>query len=56
MNDDGTYQKEFFELVSDLESKLDYAVKNTNLPEHPNFQHIEDFVISVNERAISGDY
>ena len=56
MNEDGTYQNEFFELINDLESKLDYAVRNTSLPEHPNLRRIEEFVISVNERVISGEY
>ena len=56
MNEDGTYQKEFFELVNELEAKLDYAVKNTNLPERPDLQRIEEFVISVNERVVTGEH
>jgi len=56
MNEDGTYEKEFFELVNGLEEKFNYAVKNTGLPEHPDFQRIEDFMISVNERVIAGEY
>jgi len=56
MNEDGSYKKEFFELVNELEIKLDYAVRNTSLPEHPDFRRIEDFMISVNERVITGEY
>lgn len=33
--EDGTYRPEFFEMVSDFEKRLDYAKRNTNLPEHP---------------------
>ena len=56
MNEDGTYQKEFFELVNELEAKLDYAVKNTSLPECPDLKRIEEFVMSVNERVVAGEY
>ncbi|MCL2387191.1 MAG: nucleotidyltransferase domain-containing protein [Defluviitaleaceae bacterium] len=52
MNDDGTYQCQFFELVSDYENRLAYAVKNSSLPTNPNFKQVEEFVISVNERVL----
>jgi len=55
MNDDGTYQNEFFELVREYENRLDYAVNNSSLPAQPNYRQIEDFVISVNERVITGE-
>ena len=56
MNDDGTYNYEFFELVNDYEKRLDYAVSNSSLPAQPNYKIIEEFVISVNERVISSDF
>jgi predicted nucleotidyltransferase len=56
MNDDGTYKKEFFEMVGDLEQRLEYAVNNSSIPEHPNHKQIEEFVMSVNERLIRGEY
>ena len=56
MNDDGTYKKEFFEMVGDLEKRLEYAVNNSNIPDHPNHKQIEEFVMSVNERLILGEY
>lgn len=49
---DGTYYNEFFELISDLEAKLEYAKANTSLPDKPDFNKIEQFVISVNEKVI----
>lgn len=46
--------KEFYEYVNDLEKRLQYAIKNTCLPEQPNYKEINDFVASVNERIILG--
>jgi len=54
MNDDGTYKYEFFELVNDFEKRLAYAVSNSSLPAQPDYKMIEEFVISVNEKVISG--
>lgn len=51
-NEDGTYRKEFFDLVSDFDKRMEYAKKNTSLPAHPNMKDVEEFVISVNQRAI----
>ena len=51
-NEDGTYKKDFFDLVSDYEKRMEYAKKNTSLPVHPDMKVVEDFVISVNRRAI----
>jgi len=55
-NDDGTYQNEFFELVGEYEKRLEYAVKNTSLPNAPDYKKIEDFVMSVNEMVVTGVY
>jgi hypothetical protein len=53
MNADGTYQYEFFELLEVYEKKLAYAVENSSIPASPNVKQIEEFVISVNERAVN---
>ena len=50
-NEDGSYKLEFFELVADYEKKFDYAKRHTDLPQHPDMSKIEEFVISVNEKA-----
>jgi len=52
MNDDGTYQAEFFELLSEYEKRFEYAVENSSLPARPNFKQVEEFVMSVNERVV----
>lgn len=49
---DGTFYSEFFDLVSDLENRVEYAKNNTNLPNKPDCKKIEDFIISVNEKVI----
>lgn len=51
--EDGTYQPEFFEMVADFEKRLNYAKKNTSLPDQPDFNKIEEFVIEVNRRICS---
>ena len=52
MNPDGTYRSEFFELIDDLRKRVNYAKENTSLPAHPNMKEVEEFVMSVNKRAI----
>jgi hypothetical protein len=46
---------EFFEMVNDYEKKLDYAKENTNLPDNPDYNAINEFVASVNERVVKGE-
>lgn len=53
MNDDSTYCPEFFEMIDDLKRRLDYAKENTSLPAHPNMKEVEEFVMSVNRRALN---
>ena len=46
---------EFYEIVDDYEKKLEYAKQHTNLPDNPNYNEINEFVASVNERVVKGD-
>jgi predicted nucleotidyltransferase len=55
MNDDGTYQQEFFELVDDYEKRLEYAKNNSSLPENPDYKRVNEFVMSTHERVIKGE-
>ena len=43
---------EFYEMVDEYEKRLDYAVENTSLPEKPDFNKINDFLMSINERVV----
>lgn len=45
---------EFFEMVHDYEERLDYAKRNTNLPDSPSNSAINKFVYSVNDRIVRG--
>lgn len=52
MKEDGTYSLDFFDLVNTYEKRLEYAKKNTFLPQNPNFKMIEEFMIDANRRFI----
>lgn len=51
--EDGTFYQSFFDMIDELEKKLEYAKNNTSLPDKPDYKKIEEFVISVNERAVN---
>jgi len=46
---------EFFEMVDELEKKMNYAAENTSLPDNPDYDRIIDFQASVNERIVKGE-
>jgi hypothetical protein len=46
---------EFYEMVNEYEIKLDYAKKHTNLPNNPDYDAVNEFVESVNERVVKGE-
>ena len=45
---------EFFELIDSYRKRLDYAKENTDLPAEPDLQKINEFVMSVNRKAVTG--
>lgn len=45
---------DFFALVNDYKKRMEYAEKNTLLPEKPDYKRIKDFIISVNEKVVAG--
>ena len=50
--EDGMFRDEFYEMVSEYEEKLDYAAKYTELPEEPDMEKVQEYVMSVNEKVI----
>ena len=50
--EDGSFRSEFFEMIDECEKRLEYDAKNTSLPDHPDYNKINDFVMDVNERII----
>lgn len=53
---DGTYEKEFYDLLSDYEKRLEVATAKTILPDNPDMEKVEQFVEYVNRKAIEGDF
>ena len=45
---------EFYEMVKAYEKRLEYAAENTSLPEKPDYDAINEFLMSVNERVVKG--
>lgn len=46
---------EFFDIVDELEAKLDAAKRTTDLPDNPDYKKINKFVMSVNERIVKNE-
>ena len=55
-NSDGSFKDSFFRLVSSYEKQLHRAAENTKLPDQPDREAIEAFVMSVHERAVRGEF
>ena len=43
---------EFYDIVNEYEKRLEYAVENTSLPDKPDYNKINEFLMSVNERVV----
>lgn len=43
---------EFFEMVNELDKRMEYAKENTCLPDKPDYKRIDEFVMSVNEKVV----
>ena len=50
-----TIKKEFYDLLDQREEKLQEVIKQTKLPEKPDYKKINEFVMSVNERIVKGE-
>ena len=54
LDDNGQPIPEFFEMVNELEKRLEYDKKHTDLPDQPDYDRINEFIMDVNERIIRG--
>lgn len=52
MNEDGTYNSSFYDLTAGLQKRFDYACKNTSLPQQPDMNKIEEFVMDINRKIV----
>lgn len=55
VTEDNQIRAEFFELVNELEKRLDYAKENTSLPDLPDYKRINEFKMYVNEKIVKGE-
>lgn len=53
MDEDGLYQDEFFQMVNDLEKRLQYAKRHTELPENHDTEAIQKFIMRINKEIIN---
>lgn len=49
---DGTFRAEFYEILEGYEKQLHRLAEETALPDQPDSEKIQDFVMSVNERVV----
>lgn len=52
---DHTFNDDFYDLLNDLEKRLEYAKQHTALPEAPDLARIEAFQMEVNESVIRNE-
>lgn len=55
LDNDNKPTTEFFEIVDELEKRLEYDKIHTELPEKPDYNRIKEFTMSVNERIVKGE-
>lgn len=56
LDDNRQPTKEFFDIVDAFETKLEKLKETSFLPDKPNMKKIEEFVLSVNERVVMGEF
>lgn len=54
LNEDNVPNSAFYDMVSELEKKVKYAKENTDLPENPDYERINDWMYDVHEKIILG--
>ena len=50
--EDGTFHEIFYEMLTDFEKRLHYAAENTDLPEEPDMEKVQELVMTINERVV----
>lgn len=52
---DGTFDDSFYDLLSEYEKKLHYAADNTELPDEPDLNAVQELVMTLNEKVIKDE-
>ena len=55
LDDNRQPTKEFFDIVTELEAKLQESKLKTTLPDSPDYKRINKFLIDVNEKIVKGE-
>jgi len=50
---DGLYSKEFYSILEGYETRYHEAAQHTRLPDEPDMEKVEAFVIGINRKALS---
>lgn len=50
--EDKTFSPEFYELLADYERRMERAARESILPEQPDMEQVEDFVMEMNKKAL----
>ncbi len=53
--DDGLFSADFYDLVNKLEDELSAAMQSTELPESPDIERIQAFVMDINEKVVKDE-
>lgn len=49
---DGLFDDSFYDMLSEYEKRLHYAAENTDLPDEPDMDRVQEMVMEINERVI----
>jgi len=55
LDEDGQPIPGFYDIVNEFERRMLYAAENSSLPDKPDYDKINEFLMSVNERVILGN-
>lgn len=55
LDEDGHPIEGFYELVNEFEKRMKYAAENSSLPEKPDHNAINEFLMSINERVVKDE-
>lgn len=50
--EDGTFHESFYEMLSDFEKRLHDAAENTDLPDAPDMEKVQELVMAMNEKVV----
>ena len=54
LDEDGHPIEGFYDIINEFERRMKYAAENSSLPDKPDYNAINDFLMSVNERIVKG--